>query len=142
MLELNTNRAENRFSRARLPAFIASGKDLWRSGRVTWQGTVAPADLSSVGTPLRKNLQTVRLKLRNVGICVKIGDSIIQFGCYEVRKGANHRTGFGSAERTGIPTNHNVIRRNILYTKEGGFYPQFLSIGVFRHAQTYSSSGR
>src|SRR5260370_4225764 len=37
--------AENRFSRTRLPALIVFGRDIWRSGGVTWQGTTIPAKL-------------------------------------------------------------------------------------------------
>jgi transposase-like protein len=33
---------------------------------------------------------------------------MIPLGCYEVRKEANHRTVYGSAERTGIKTNHTM----------------------------------
>ena len=36
-----TKTAENRFSRTRLPEFIALGRDIWRSGWVTRQSTLS-----------------------------------------------------------------------------------------------------
>ncbi len=39
--------AENRFSRTRLPALIVFGRDIWRSGGVTWQGTHAAGPTES-----------------------------------------------------------------------------------------------
>src|SRR6266571_571495 len=41
-------------------------------------------------------------------ICVKTESSSIPPGCYEARKKGNHRTVYGSAERTGIKTNHRL----------------------------------
>jgi len=37
--DISKNRTTQRFSHTGLPAFIASGRNIWRSGRVTWHGT-------------------------------------------------------------------------------------------------------
>src|SRR5260221_6745246 len=43
-----------------------------------------------------------------------MGDSLILLGCYEARKEANHRTGYGAAERTRIKTNHTIFARIVV----------------------------
>jgi hypothetical protein len=41
-------------------------------------------------------------------ICAKMEVSTIQFGCHKLRKNASRRTGYESARRTGIKTNHTM----------------------------------
>ena len=47
------NSAENRSSQTRSPEFIAAGRDLWRSGWVTWQSTDAAEGLALCGKRAR-----------------------------------------------------------------------------------------
>ena len=60
-----TNRAENQFSRIRLPEFIAPGRDEWRSGRITWQSTQADVEINQ--TACRKTYNQAEQQLVNDG---------------------------------------------------------------------------